>query len=136
MNSEIILKVLEDDGVDMKDMGSYYMGRCPFHSDDTPSFVVYKNTYKYVCFGCGEMGDVVDYIMKTKDLSFSQAVKRLNIAHEKNIRIKSRPGLLEVIAQEERGGIDVVKKYGKTFIDIMLAKEIVRRSNENKDTHN
>lgn len=136
MSREMILRVLEDDGVDMRDAGSYYIGRCPFHDDKTPSFIIYKSDYRYRCFGCGECGDVIDYIMKTRELSFSQAVRRLNIDCKKNIRIKSRPGLMEVMAQEERDGIDVVKKYGKTFIDTMLAKEIVRRSNENKDTHN
>ncbi len=125
-----LLGVLKDDGIDMTDRGSYCIGCCPFHDDKTPSFVVYKNGGRYTCFGCGEKGDVIDYICKSKGMFFSQAVKYLKIKYASEKYIKKRPDILHVIIEEEREGVDVEKKYGKTFIDTLLAKELVRRSNE------
>lgn len=49
---------------------------CPFHNEKTPSFTVFKNN-SYYCFGCGESGDSITYIMKTKKIGFIEAVKYL-----------------------------------------------------------
>ncbi len=42
--------------------GRYLTGRCPFHDDRTPSFVVWPEVGKFRCYGCGEHGDVVDFL--------------------------------------------------------------------------
>ncbi len=49
---------------------------CPFHNDTKPSMYV-KNNF-YYCFTCGARGDIIDYVMKTENLTFYQAIKRLN----------------------------------------------------------
>jgi hypothetical protein len=54
------------------------MGRCPFHEEKTPSFVVYHDTQRYKCFGCGASGDVVDFIQSTHRVSISEAIKILD----------------------------------------------------------
>lgn len=51
--------------------------KCPFHEENTPSFVVFK-TNKYHCFGCGANGSVIDYVMKTQKLNFIETIKYLN----------------------------------------------------------
>lgn len=58
---------------------------CPFHSDDRPSFIVkkYQDKDRYYCFGCGEHGDVVDYIQKYKNMSYIDACNYLNIEVDK-----------------------------------------------------
>ena len=48
---------------------------CPFHGEKTPSFHITKNMY--YCFGCGESGKTIDYIMKTRGFSFKEAVNYL-----------------------------------------------------------
>lgn len=53
-------------------------GLCPFHKEDTPSFTIYTDTNSYYCFGCNEGGDVIDFVMKTQNLNFIDAVKRLS----------------------------------------------------------
>jgi len=55
--------------------GSGYKGRCPFHKDDTPSFVVSPEKGLWHCFGCGEGGDVIGFLMKIENLSFIEAAK-------------------------------------------------------------
>ena len=51
---------------------------CPFHNEKTPSFKVYKGNGGYHCFGCGEHGGVIDFVMKYFDLSFKEAITKLN----------------------------------------------------------
>lgn len=53
--------------------------KCPFHRDSTPSFHI-KQHY-YTCFGCGEKGDNIKFVMKTKNLDFRNAVTYL-LEHE------------------------------------------------------
>jgi len=63
--------------VSLAKSGSGYKGRCPFHKDDTPSFVVSPEKGLWHCFGCGEGGDVIAFLMKIENLSFIEAVKQL-----------------------------------------------------------
>jgi len=51
--------------------------RCPFHKDDTPSLSVDRKTNRWKCWGCGESGDSIDFIMKKEGLNFVEAIKRL-----------------------------------------------------------
>ncbi|MGY0386503.1 DNA primase [Nocardioides sp. WG-D5] len=54
-----------------------YKGLCPFHDEKSPSFNVNPSRGFYKCFGCGEGGDVIDFVMKLDGLSFFEAVERL-----------------------------------------------------------
>jgi DNA primase len=56
---------------------SYLTGRCPFHPDRTPSFVVYPETRSFYCFGCREHGDVLSFLMRMEHLTFPEALKVL-----------------------------------------------------------
>src|SRR5436190_4941633 len=57
--------------------GARYIGLCPFHNEKTPSFGVHPVHQFYKCFGCGEGGDVLKFIMKIDGLSFYEALKLL-----------------------------------------------------------
>ncbi len=57
--------------------GRQYKGLCPFHSERTPSFVVYPDTHSYYCFGCGASGDVISFMMNINSLSYIEAIRRL-----------------------------------------------------------
>lgn len=50
---------------------------CPLHNEDTPSFVWYKNTNTFYCFGCGEGGDVIELYQKLNNASFKDACNNL-----------------------------------------------------------
>ena len=52
-------------------------GLCPFHDERTPSFNVRPAVGRYHCFGCGEGGDVIDFVQKVDHLAFTDAVERL-----------------------------------------------------------
>ena len=55
--------------------GRNWKGCCPFHNEKTPSFYVYDNGYH--CFGCGQHGDAISFVMQTQGLGFMEAVEAL-----------------------------------------------------------
>lgn len=57
--------------------GANFFGRCPFHNEKTPSFSVSAQKQIFHCFGCGEGGNVIGFIMKVENLDFMEAVKLL-----------------------------------------------------------
>ncbi len=52
-------------------------GLCPFHDERSPSFHVTPARGLYYCFGCGEGGDAVDFLMKHDHLTFTEALEKL-----------------------------------------------------------
>ena len=63
--------------VKLKKSGNRYMGLCPFHGEKTPSFHVSGDKQLYHCFGCGEGGSVVQFIMKAENLDFVETIRFL-----------------------------------------------------------
>lgn len=63
--------------VQLRHRGRTYTGLCPFHSEKTPSFVVYPETQSFYCFGCGVGGDVITFIKKINNVDYVEAVKTL-----------------------------------------------------------
>jgi len=61
----------------LRKRGATYLGLCPFHQEKTPSFTVSADKGLYYCFGCGEGGDVVRFVQRVENLSFTEAVEQL-----------------------------------------------------------
>jgi DNA primase len=61
--------------VNLRRAGKNYSGLCPFHKEKTPSFSVDSQKQRYHCFGCGEGGDVIAFIMKIENLDFVEAAE-------------------------------------------------------------
>ena len=57
--------------------GRYLKGLCPFHSEKTPSFIVFTDRGTFKCFGCGEGGDVFTYVMRRDNVEFPEALRTL-----------------------------------------------------------
>lgn len=85
MNKEFIQKVKENVNIvdvlgsyiDLQKKGRNYMAICPFHDDHRPSLCVNENTQTYRCFVCGEHGDVISFVQKYENISFTEAVKKV-----------------------------------------------------------
>lgn len=63
--------------IELKKSGANYKALCPFHNEDTPSFVVSPSKQIFHCFGCGVGGDAIKFIMEYEKLSYPQAVEKL-----------------------------------------------------------
>ncbi len=66
-----------EDYVQLKQSGSRYMGLCPFHNEDTPSFSVDPDQNLYYCFGCQNGGDVFKFLQEIEGVGFLESVRIL-----------------------------------------------------------
>ena len=71
-------------GVELAAQGQDLVGRCPLgtHEDTTPSFRVTPSKGLFHCFGCGESGDAVAWVQRTRGVSFRNAVEVLRSGDE------------------------------------------------------
>lgn len=63
--------------VKLQHKGANWMACCPFHKEKTPSFAVNASKQFFKCFGCGEKGTAITFLMKYKGLTFPEAIKEL-----------------------------------------------------------
>ncbi len=73
-------EVVEASGVRLRGRGRVRQGVCPFHEEAEGSFTVYADTERFYCFGCGEGGDVLDFVRRAEGLSLPEAIRRLDSA--------------------------------------------------------
>ena len=67
--------------VDLKKRGKEFVGLSPFKNEKTPSFTVNDEKEFYHCFATSEHGNIFDFVMKTQNLKFGEAVRYLaNVA--------------------------------------------------------
>lgn len=92
----------------MKKQGRYYWACCPFHYEKTPSFAVSEDEQYFHCYGCGEGGDVIRFVMKYDNIPFYEAIKKLaesaglampNIEHNDELeqKLKQKKKVLECL---------------------------------------
>ncbi|MEG0249816.1 MAG: DNA primase [Peptostreptococcus sp.] len=94
--------------IQLKSSGSNYKGLCPFHNEKTPSFHVNTAKQIYKCFGCGEGGDVISFIMKVENLDFMDSVKFL--ANRSGIEINDN------IDEGTKKKLERIKKFQEIHI--------------------
>ncbi|GAA4582309.1 DNA primase [Planotetraspora phitsanulokensis] len=70
--------------------GGNLKGLCPFHDEKSPSFNVTPARGYYYCFGCAEGGDVITFVRKIENLTFTEAVERL--AQRAGIQLRYEQG--------------------------------------------
>ena len=78
-------------GIQVKRAGGSYKACCPFHHEKTPSFHIQPAKGFYHCFGCGESGDAITFVMKYEGLTFIEAAKKLAAAANIAIEEKADP---------------------------------------------
>ena len=73
-----LLDLCRDYGLELNHEGKDWKGRCPFHADDSPSFVVTPSKNLWNCLGaCGCGGDTLQLVMKKEGVSFRHACEKL-----------------------------------------------------------
>jgi DNA primase len=76
-NEVSVERLVEASGIELKKAGKDLLGRCPFHEDDTASLVVTPAKNLWHCFGCGIGGGPIDWVIKSRGVSFRHAVELL-----------------------------------------------------------
>lgn len=108
------------DFVALKQRGINKIGLCPFHNEKTPSFTVSTAKGIYKCFGCGEGGNSVKFIMEHEKYSYPEALRYL--ADKYNIEIEEDQYSEEdTQMRSERESQYIILAYAqKYFSDILL----------------
>ncbi len=106
--------------VPLKKRGVNYLGLCPFHNEKTPSFTVSPSKEIFKCFGCGKVGNSVNFIMEHEHLTYPEALKYL--ARKYHIEIVEKERTQEEIEkQNERESLLVVTAYAaRQFTENLL----------------
>ncbi len=96
--------------LELRQRGTNFLARCPFHGEKTPSFNVNRNLQIFKCFGCGESGDVLKFVQMYESCSFFEALEIL----------AKRAGLKmpETQAQKKDKSYDEKKKKRDTYLAI------------------
>lgn len=107
------------DFVSLKKRGNSLLGLCPFHNEKTPSFNVSVSKGIYKCFGCGEGGNAVDFVMKHEKYSYPEALRYL--ADKYNIAIELEEQSPEQqIVNDQRESLFVVTQWANSFFSKQL----------------
>lgn len=99
--------------VRLKRSSGEYVGLCPFHGEKTPSFHVSADKQLYHCFGCGEGGTIINFVMKMENLSFVEAVKFLG--ERVGVAIPETTDFDDKAAKRKQRLYEINKEAGRFF---------------------
>jgi len=87
--------------VALRQRGANWIGLCPFHDEKTPSFNVNPDRAMFKCFGCGEGGDAIKFLMRMEGMAFPDAVEELALRASVEIQ-RTAPSPQQVQEQDQR----------------------------------
>lgn len=96
--------------VPLKKRGVNFLGLCPFHNEKTPSFTVSPSKEIFKCFGCGKVGNSVNFVMEHEHLTYPEALKFLAKKYHIEV-IEKELTQEELEKQNERESLLVVSSY-------------------------
>ncbi len=112
----------------LKKRGANYWGCCPFHNEKTPSFCVSPQKGIFKCFGCGEGGDAITFLMKINNESFTEVIK--DLALQFGIELPSVKGDTKQFTEEKQQIKDLLKKAGDYFYSNLFSSPEVKNAME------
>jgi len=77
--------------VPLKAAGGEWKACCPFHPDRSPSFTIFDGGQRFMCFGCGASGDVLDFVQRANGVSLPEAARMLGAGEVPKIALPSVP---------------------------------------------
>lgn len=123
VKNKIPLSAVIRHAVELRGAGQKFLGLCPFHQEKTPSFQVRDDLGRYKCFGCGASGDIFEFLMRLRGLSFKEAVDELAL----KAGISAAPGLKKtgphVPLDRAQAWLLANRVAHKYFKDQLLGKE-------------
>ena len=125
VNDDVIEQIKESidivnlisDYIPLKKSGTNYVGLCPFHNEKSPSFTVSEAKDFFHCFGCGEGGDGVTFIMKKENLDYPHALKFL--ADKYGISIDENP-IDDKFIEEKTRAYEMNRDAARFFHDNLI----------------
>ena len=104
----------------LKRRGKNLVGLCPFHSEKSPSFIVYPGNNSYYCFGCGKGGGVINFVMEAERLDFVEAVRWL--AQRAGLQVPEN-GQDDTMAKLRVRILEINREAGRFFYQTLMSPE-------------
>jgi DNA primase len=76
--------------LELKKSGANFKTNCPFHGENTPSFVISPAKQIYHCFGCGVGGDAIKFVMEYEKLNYPEAIEKLASQYNVDLRYSDK----------------------------------------------
>lgn len=108
--------------VQLKKTGKDYSGLCPFHHEKSPSFHVSADKQLFHCFGCGASGNLVQFVMRTENLDFIDAIKLM--ADRAGIVIPEDAGESDEQHSERKRILDMNRIAARFYFSCLKDKRI------------
>jgi len=129
------------DYVVLKKAGRNYRALCPFHTEKTPSFMVSPEKQIFHCFGCGNGGNVFNFLMKYENITFPEAVRRLakkagiplpKVTRGEGIRVQEKERLYKVnsIVADYFSNLLLNTPSGKGALDYLRGRGLEKETME------
>jgi DNA primase len=114
--------------VQLRRAGRNFVGRCPFHKERTPSFHVSPERNSYMCFGCGEKGDIFTFVQKIDGVDFVTALKQL--AEKAGVVLKQRSYTDQAQVTENKNReeklLEVCEEATKFFESVLAGRKEIK----------
>ena len=122
-----IVDIITSEGVILRQHGRIYTAFCPFSEEKTPSFTVYPEKQRFVCFGaCQKKGDVIAFIQELKHYSFREALGYLRIKGDSPGGQKERETKRDLLARykkwERERFLSLIREYKDLIWEIENVK--------------
>lgn len=108
--------------VQLKKSGKDYSGLCPFHREKSPSFHVSQDRQLFHCFGCGASGNLVQFVMRTENLDFVEAMKLL--ADKAGIVIPENGGITNQDHEKKKRILEMNRAAARFFYSCLKDKSV------------
>ncbi|ALO35869.1 DNA primase [Colwellia sp. MT41] len=112
---------LIDSRVPLKKAGKNHQACCPFHNEKSPSFTVSQDKQFYHCFGCGEHGNAISFLMEFERLDFVDAVEELashcgmEVIREENTASPAEQRRQQQIYQQKQDDYELMAQISRFF---------------------
>jgi DNA primase len=120
VREKIDIVTLISEYLPLKKMGRNFTAVCPFHNENSPSFVVSPERQIWHCFGCGKGGDVFTFLMEYENLEFVEALRML--AKKAGVILKATGSSF---ATSKKEGIYNLNKLASEYYHYVLTKHPV-----------
>ncbi|TAF34667.1 MAG: DNA primase [Cytophagales bacterium] len=106
--------------LNLKKSGVNYWACCPFHNEKSPSFSVSASKQLYKCFGCGESGNAVGFVMKQDGKTYPEALRFLAEKYRISIPENTVDDPLQLQADAQRESMLILLQYAQKYFSEVL----------------
>ena len=106
----------------LKKSGGNYTACCPFHTEDTASFMISPAKQIYHCFGCLVGGDSIKFVMELQKIGYIEAIKE--IANIVGFKLIYKSGKIDTTLQSNEKFLDYIVSQREHVINIALNRGI------------